>query len=326
MSLEPAILKPSPLPSPDSNGKLRILMLSDLHLPKRESEVILANREFLDRHDFAVLLGDMTGCYGTDREYQATAELIEKLRVPYRPITGNHEWYFELYNEDDSLFGMVWSKAQPEHQRAQLEKFENFYSLDSRWHAEDNELGVFVFLSIDEVKGAHLEGRHGHLQYASPSPGQPENLTEEQWDFLELQIRRAGERPLFIFCHAPLMLERRLDMVYYDELRTGCLEFSGDLLKFMVRRSAPTFWISGHVHLRPDHYLSVPYRCGGNVWQIHCPDSWGYGRWNRDQWVPQRYEGLFSKHLVIDEQGVRITAHDHRAQRDTYTHHISFKS
>lgn len=326
MSLEPISRTPSPLPAPNANGKLSLLLISDLHLPKSAAAEILGNRRYLNRHDFAVLMGDMTGCYGTDKEYGFVNQFVSELELPYRPITGNHEWYFELYNEDDSLYGMVWAKAKPEFQRTQLEKFEAFYQLDSRWRAYENDLGHFVFLSIDEVKGAFHEHRHGEQQYASPSPGQPEALSEDQLDFLELQVRRAGDKPLYVFCHAPLMLEHRLDMVYYDEQRTGCIEAVDPIKRLLLERNAHTLWMSGHVHLRPDHYLSTPYRAGGNVWQIHCPDSWGYGRWLREQRIPQRYEGLFSKHLEIDVTGVTIVAHDHLKQRDVSSHRISFSS
>jgi hypothetical protein len=266
--------------------------------------------------DYVELLGDMVSCYGTDQEYEFVRQFVSEMDRPYTAICGNHEWYFQLFNEDDSLFGQVWSMASVEDQRGQLEKFRAFYQLDSLWRSFENELGQFVFLSIDEVKGRHVQTGSDAAQYASPSPGQSEAFSPEQLGFLEIQLRRAGDKPLFIFCHAPLMLDGRLDMVYYDEHRTGCVEPQGKLRELLLMREAPTFWMSGHVHLRPDHYLSKPYRIGRNVWQAHMPDSWGYGRWLREQWIPQRYEGVFSKHLVIDTQGVTFVAHDHLLRQD----------
>lgn len=316
MSIEPVAVKPSLLPPPGPDGRLRILPLSDLHLPKTSAARILGNRQYLDRMDYVVLLGDMVSCYGTDKEYEAVRAFVTALDQPYTAISGNHEWYFQLFNEDDSLFGQVWSMAGLDEQRAQLDKFLNFYRLDSLWRGFENELGFFLFLSLDQVKGRNVQTGSDAAHFASPSPGQSEAFSPEQLNYLEIQLRRAGERPLFIFCHAPLMLEKRLDMVYYDEQRTGCVEPQGNLLELLLKREAPTFWISGHVHLRPDHYLSRPYRAAGNVWQVHMPDSWGYGRWLREQWIPERYEGVFSKNLIIDTKGVTFVAHDHLLRQD----------
>jgi hypothetical protein len=68
----------------------------------------------------------------------------------------------------------------------------------------------------------------------------------------------------------------------------------------MTQRAAPVFWMSGHIHLRPDHYLFDAYLAAPNVWQVHCPDSWGYSRWMREQIVPQRHRELFSRHWKSD--------------------------
>ena len=119
------------------------------------------------------------------------------------------------------------------------------------------------------------------------------------------------------------MLEHRLDMTYYDD-RTACVEPQGDLKNALLQRQAPTFWMSGHVHLHPDHYLSEPYLAGGNVWQIHCPDSWGFGRWRREQWVPESYDGPFSRLLQIDRNGVDFITHSHRAGRDVGAFRVDF--
>ena len=53
----------------DNADRLRILPLTDLHLPKPAGAVISANRALLDSVDYVVLMGDMVSAYATDREY-----------------------------------------------------------------------------------------------------------------------------------------------------------------------------------------------------------------------------------------------------------------
>ena len=304
--IQPVSVAPSALPpNPD---RLRILPLTDLHLPKPASEFITANRALLDSIDTVVLLGDMVSSYATDREYQAVRAFVESLQRPYTAVMGNHEWHFEEFHEDSGLYGQVWNAASPEEQRGKIEKFRRFYRLENLWRSSDSPLGRFVFLSL----------------YGVGEPKQ-ETLGDEQsqWLLEQLQCADGKPKPLFVFCHAPLMLENRLDMTYYDD-RTGCVEPQGALKAALLARESPTFWMSGHVHLHPDHYLAKPYKAGGNVWQIHCPDSWGYGRWRREQWVPEAYEGPYSRVLEISAQGVEFITHFHREARDVGSFSVKF--
>jgi hypothetical protein len=266
--------------------------------------------------DYVVLLGDMVRCYATDAEYEAVREFIGGLARPYTPVSGNHEWYFEEFDEDSGIYGEIWAEASDSEQRASLRKFQGFYGVDTLWRSYQSPLGHFVFLSLDRVEVSKQEC-----------------LSDAQLEFLRQEIERAGEKPLFIWCHAPLMLSCRLDMVYYDDTRTACVELGENLRAALETRSAPTFWMSGHIHLHPDHYLFPPYQCSGpapedgrgGVWQIHCPDSWGYGRWLRTQNIPAAYEGLFSRHLEIDAHGVTFVTHDHIQQKDTAQFRVDFK-
>ena len=299
-------VSPAPSPLPQNAERLRILPLSDLHLPKPAGAIITANRALLDSIDYVVLLGDMVSSYATDREYEAVREFVENLNRPYTAVTGNHEWHFEEFDEDSGLYGEVWNSADSAEQRANIEKFQRFYGLTDLWRSFDSPLGRFVFCSLYGIGEAKQE-----------------TLGDEQSRWLLEQIEGAGTQPLFVFCHAPLMLENRLDMTYYDE-RTGCLEPQGELKSALLQRGAPTFWMSGHVHLHPDHYLSKPYLAGGNVWQIHCPDSWGYGRWLRIQHCPERYDGPFSRVLQIDKKGVDFITHYHRTQDDVASFRVNF--
>jgi hypothetical protein len=299
----PVKVPPSPLPQ--TSDKLVILPFTDLHLPKTESQTILANREYLERADFVVLMGDMVRCYATETEYRAVHAFLLDLKRPYTAVSGNHEWYFEEFLEDSGFYEETWEEASLEHKRAALQRFKDFYRLEDLWRSFDSPLGRFVFLSLDDLKTEKQE-----------------SLSAAQLEFLSTQLET--DLPLFIFCHAPLLLDKWLDLIYYEPERSACIEVEGQLKARLLERKAPTFWMSGHIHLHPAHYLFEPYLAGGNVWQVHCPDSWGFGRWKREHIVPVRYQGPLSRHLEIDSKGVTFVTHDHRRKVDTASYRVDF--
>ena len=298
-----------PTPIPAAHDVLRVLPLSDLHLTACPSatQKIVSNSAYFAQMDHVVLLGDMVGSYGTDGEYSHLAQFIRNIQKPYSAINGNHEFYFRVYHENSPNHKRLWTEGTPNEKNFQLEKFKGFFGLESLWRVEENELGTFIFLGLD--------GADQH---------KAETLSALQLEFLAQVLATSRSTPAYVFCHAPLYLDRRLDMEYYDNERTACVELDGVLRAQMEARDAPLFWMSGHIHLRPDHYLFLPYELKPNVWQIHCPDSWGYSRWAREHIIPQRHDGLFSRHLEIEKNRVTFVTHDHRLQSDIATETVSF--
>ncbi len=293
---------------PDDVSPLHIATISDLHLPNdsASARVILENAPFWKRTDYVVLLGDMVATYGTPREYQAVEKWVRALPKPYSAINGNHEFYFHV-GTDSPRYGAVWQEGSPTEKSAQLQFFLDFYGLQSLWRAQHLKLGSFVFLGLNDTE------EH-----------KPESLTSETWQFLDAQLQIAPEKPAFIFCHAPLLIDKRLDMTYYDDERTACVHLPNRVLETIAQRRAPIFWMSGHIHLHPEHYLSAPYEIAPQVWQVHCPDSWGYSRWQREHVVPQRHSGVYSRTLQIEESRVVFTSHDHQKRENVSENIIQF--
>lgn len=307
-----APIPPAPVPSGADVRSVKILPLSDLHLPNspKLAQKIVDNRPYLERMDTVVLLGDMVSMYGTDREYRALEKWLKQLKRPYAAINGNHEFYAQPFEEGTPRHGS-WTEQDAGGKARQLEKFKAFFGMDSLWSAQHTPLGSFIFLGLDDVENTKVE-----------------NLSDAQFSWLEEQLKFAPERPAFVFCHAPLMLDERLDMTYYEAERTACIEPPTGVLQSLKTRLAPTFWVSGHIHLHPDHYLFDAYplvpSCAnrtGCVWQIHCPDSWGYSRWKRRHSIPQRHGEVFSRHLEISRDAVVIVTHDH-AKREDVNHQM----
>ena len=304
----------SPLSSeievPDAPQTLNILPLSDLHLPMNleASRRILNNRGYLNRMNHAVLLGDMVASYGTPREYSQVAKFVRQLRVPYSAINGNHEFYFHYDDREIERGNYVWDEASREEKTRNLEKFRDFYGLENLYRAQHTPRGSFIFLGLDDIESTKQE-----------------TLTQAQWNFLNEALQAQPQLPAFVFCHAPLMLETRLDLIYYEAERTACVEAGASTRAALCNRAAPTFWMSGHIHLRPDHYLFAPYEIARGVWQIHCPDSWGFSRWQREHSAPQRHNGTFSRHLEIGENEVTFVSHDHIKRQDIARQIVEWK-
>jgi hypothetical protein len=235
----------APLPIPEAGDMLRVFPLSDLHLTAKPSatQKILANKNYFSQMDHVALLGDMVGSYGTDGEYDALQNFIAGMNRPYSAINGNHEFYFRVFDENSPDYKRLWQEAPPPEKASQLEKFQSFFGLENLWRIEKNALGAFIFLGLDGVQSHKAE-----------------TLSAAQLAWLEGALRGAGSTPAYVFCHAPLFLDRRLDMEYYDAERTACVELRGALFDLISARSAPLFWMSGHIHLHPDHHLFSPYQ------------------------------------------------------------------
>ena len=303
---------PSPLPSPlpTVEPALKILILSDLHLPinPEASRRIVENRAYLGQMDFAVLLGDQCGSFATEKEYAAVDRFVRELKVPYTAINGNHEFYFQTPESDDPA-KRHWTETSPQEKREKLARFRHFFGLDGLWRAWHTPLGSFIFLGLDDVENHKTE-----------------SLSAAQYEFFEASLAVAPHLPAWVFCHAPLMLGRRLGMVYYDEERSACVEPQSSAREKIENRAAPLFWMSGHIHLRADHPLFPAYAITPNVWQVHCPDSWGYSRWLREQHSPQRHGELYSRHLEINQDEVTFVTYDHWKREETARQTITLKS
>jgi hypothetical protein len=90
----------------------------------------------------------------------------------------------------------------------------NFFGYDSLWRAEHTNLGSFIFLGLDDIENHKVE-----------------SLGTRQLQFLEKQLGVVSQVPAFVFCHAPVMFETRLDMIYYDRSAPPVSSCRDDLLK-----------------------------------------------------------------------------------------------
>ncbi len=292
---------------------LRILILSDLHIPfgPAQKQMLLADRAFLEDHDWVVLLGDMTACYGTPGEYAHVREFIHALDRPYNVVNGNHEFCFAPIDDHDEAYGKRFEKSTPEVQCAQLERFESFYRLPSRFQMSQHPLASFCLLGVDTLG----EGGCALL-----------NAEHEAWLAQSLTELQANPDPLLIFCHYPLM-DPRLDQIrYYKPGHRPYYAPSSRVSRALAKRSAATFWFSGHVHFAPGHPLWEPYQTEQGIWQIHCPDGWGFGRPDDENWRPAHHDDLFVRSLVLEPHRLTVRTIDVKRGQLVSEQHLATSS
>jgi len=283
--LQPADVLPIQIGNLPRSSTLRVLVLPDLHLPAApaQEQMLLANRAFLDQHDWVILLGDMTCCYGTVGEYDHVRRFISRLNRPYSVVNGNHEFHFLPADEGSSEYGHRFVPGNPMVRRELFQRFEKFYGLSTRFEAGSANGVGFCLVGVDEIDGCD----QGLLDTAHSA-------------WLSETIERFGDRPIVFFSHFPLCDDRLNSIRYYQQGRKPYLKPSEQIQRQLAARTQPTFWFSGHVHFRTEHPLSKPYLTDHGVWQVHCPDARGYGRANNDEWQPQKYDGLFARSFTID--------------------------
>ena len=225
---------------------LSILILPDLHIPsagQRQKQLLLDNRQFLDHHDWVVLLGDVTNCYGTPLEYRHVDRFIEALGRPYSVVNGNHEFTFSPMIDGDSDFGKKWEHGTPEEQRAQLERFNHFYGIDSCYQSARHPLAGFTLLGLDAI-----------------GPDDSAVMSDEHQNWFEQSLVEMRELPLLVFSHFPFQDSRLDNIRYYVPGRRPYYIPSQAVPPRVGKSHATDFLAPGHVHFRPTHPLATPYK------------------------------------------------------------------
>ena len=297
LDLEPEPASPPPR-MPDSllsKGEIRILVLSDMHLPHGESRIssLIEKGDLLTRHDMVMFLGDSTASYGTKGEYERVAKLLARLPLPYLVVNGNHEFSFLPIPDESQDYGKVWELSDLATQRTQLIRFEEFFSLSSRYHCHKTRNAALLLLGVDEIE----KGTTRALVYPD----------HEAWIADQLDV--LDDLPLVVFCHFPLA-DQRIDAVkYYEPGRRPYYLPSNAIRERLRRRTKPNFWVSGHVHFQPSYPLAEPYLTDDGVWQIHCPDCFGFGR-KEDTWIPSVHNDFHFRSIELTADRLVCTTYD----------------
>lgn len=304
-SLQPVGVAPLKVANLPAKPNLRVLVLPDLHIPAAPTQtgLLLNNREFLNQHDWVVLLGDVTANYGTDGEYEQVRDFIDQLDRPYGVVNGNHEFFFLPHHDDSREYGRRWQASTPQIQRQQFRRFEHFFGIESRFDAGFHNDTCICLLGIDRI---------GDDDRAL--------LSKEHESWFAQALQRAQDRPMIVFSHFPALDARLESIRYYEQGRKPYLLLPTEIREQLRQRTRPTFWFSGHVHFRPSHPLAQPYLTQDGIWQIHCPDGRGFGRADNNNWVPEHYDGMFACSLAMDAQRIVVETTDLQSHQVVASH------
>jgi len=284
--------------------QLKLLLVSDMHNPAswELKERILSRRSFLEDHDHAVFLGDQVCCYGTPGEYAKVNEFLREFPLPYAAICGNHEFHFRVVPDEDPEYGKIWERAAPSMRSRQRDVFRRFYGLGGFGAVEEVDWARLFFLSIGQADQAPCE-----------------TLAPELERGFQKRVAEDTERPAIVFCHCPLPSKHGRALVYYNPQADPCMKLSSETLVELCRADRRVFWFSGHIHLHPANPLYDPYEVVPGVWNIHCPDSWGFSRWTLEEPAPRRHDDLFGRSVTLAPDEILVSTFDYRSE--TFTDH-----
>lgn len=274
-----------------------ILVLADLHIPlgMKQKRMLLKDSEFLQQQDWAILLGDVVAHSGSSEEYRQADRFVQAINLPYSVVSGNHEICVDPYPTGDDDGDAL---ASPQMQLEQARRFNRFWKIDSCFQAIDDPRAKLLLLGLDKMDSDGCT-----------------TLSPEHEAWLIDQLSTSVDKPLIVFSHMPIY-NARLDQIRY--YRAGTRPYyapSERVEQLLTARKRLTFWISGHLHLAPSNPLFEPYQAYRGLWQVHCPDTWGYGRPNNRDWRPSNYRGLFLRSLVLKSDRLSILTTDMAARK-----------
>jgi len=207
-----------------------LVVLGDPHLPGdqiKNKEHVISTINTWDDVDMVIAVGDLCEERGTDEEYDNVKKFFLKLKRPFFPIVGNHDF---IYSDNlDSRGEKI--KAGPETRGAKLQKFGNTFGLKDNTYSKSAGKYHLIFLSLD-------------------SPGHLAEISEKQLVWLQSELDRNKKKPTIIFFHAPLDGTLRNYNKYANTF--DFIAQPSKKIKDLLMASPQVFlWVSGHTHTSP---------------------------------------------------------------------------
>lgn len=213
-------------------------VLTDSHLydiPEHKFDTILAKgvedvNKMNPRPDFVLYLGDL-GQLGKEAELVKGKKILDKLKVPYRIIPGEHDWYLDMGKVWKGLFGA------------------DHWSFD---HKGVHIIGMNSILVPDywSMKGLTPEERMGYIAELECHQCGLWGVQDEQLSWLEADVKKLRpDTPVVMLTHSPLW-------DYYPRWNfqtSDAPEIRGTLRKF-----DKVMALHGHIH-------QVVYNQIGNI-------------------------------------------------------------
>lgn len=205
----------------------QVVLFGDPHIPginfdgKRK---VIDNVNTWEDVDLFVSLGDQCSDLGTDEEYKLVKEVFGKLKKPYIPIIGNHDFFYSDNGPDPN-------KPVRTSAGDKLRKFKDVFGLPGNYHTR--RLGSYLLIFL-----------------AAESTDSEARMKKPQLDWLRSELEREKNLPTIIFFHGPL--EGTLDTYKNNINSVGFTAQPAADIKKILRDNRQVFlWVSGHTHTPP---------------------------------------------------------------------------
>jgi 3',5'-cyclic-AMP phosphodiesterase len=235
------------------NAYHHLVILGDPHLPGRNiefKEQVLAKINSWDDVEMVVAVGDICAGFGTDTEYAVAGRFFGKLDKPFFPITGNHDFFYQSPSGSDGRL----VQGTKESQQAKLGQFRRTFGLNNHFYSRHVGRYLLIFLSAD------------HSDYLA-------GISDQQLDWLRLELSTHAKTPTLIFFHAPLKGTLR---DYRPFINTpGFIAQPAKAIHGILKGNPQVFlWLSGHTHTSPleESYAAPINLYAGQVTTIHNKD------------------------------------------------------
>lgn len=231
----------------------RLVILGDPHVPGRfieKKEKVLETINSWEDVDMVIAVGDICSDWGSDEEYRAAGDFFKKLKKPFFPIAGNHDYIYETPARPDG--GLV--VAPRPVQEAKLQKFRETFDLPDYFYAKPVGGFRLIFLSSD------------HIDFLS-------GMSERQLAFFRSELEANRKTPTIVVFHGPLKDTLKN---YRRWINTpGFIAQPHDIIHDLLKQNPQVFlWVSGHTHTPPleESFASPVNVYEGQVTNIHNKD------------------------------------------------------
>jgi len=258
-------------------GGAHIVILGDPHIPGNhldtKEQVIEQINQWSDV-DSVVAMGDLCSKTGTEEEYALAKAYFSKLHKPLYVITGNHDFiYADALDNNGKL-----QHASREIQEAKLKRFQETFSLPKLYYSVIKEHYLLLFLCAD-------------------NPSHLADLSPEQLEWFENELKTHPKIPTIVFFHAPL--DQTLESYnHWVNTPNFIAQPKAKLHQIILSNPQLFLWISGHTHTSAkEPSFASPINRYEQVTNVHNSDM--------------NKETIWSNSLYLEEDFVRIKTFDH---------------
>lgn len=282
-------------PEAPARGYIRVVTLSDLHLPGRNvANKVLVRNVINSWHDvdYVALLGDQVSDVGSEAEYLYASEFVRGFRAPVIPIVGNHDY---IYLDKKNSVGGRERGAYMDRQ-AKLEQFRKAFGVEELYRSVEAGGYLLVFLSTDELYSSYLA-----------------RMSEEQLGWFSAELEAHKHTPTIVFFHSPLkgtIAKGGNYVAVKADFWAQPVQAIHDILDDNRQVIA---WVSGHTHTDPTNknfYDPAVTMYDGRVLNVHTPETTGSGFLSEEDYDTIDHNSAWINSLYLYPGKVVIRTYD----------------